>query len=307
MSIRTTGRQGSLRTPSLSTFVFLLLAAGLVAAAECTAAPQDASGLERWKFVLSILGYLGALGAFAVGLWQYRRADYWKRSEFLAKEMKEYFTDPKVLLALTMVDWGERDIQLFDPSIPGSANPDTGERTVDRKLQCEALRPHDWVGLTPPTPASKPPSSDEMLSKAPSSDAAIRTGGATSGGTAFAPEQAAIRDCFDRLLDGFERVGNYFSGKLLSVKDLKPYVGYWINDIANTQCDAADSLWCVYLFAYIEFYSFLGVQALFLGFGHNIRIDGALVAQFVEQCANKPAALALLAHVKAAKAAVASA
>jgi len=93
----------------------------------------------------------------------------------------------------------------------------------------------------------------------------------------------------------------------LSVRDLKPYVGYWVNDIADTQCDAADSLWCVYLFAYIEFYSFLGVQALFRAFDHDIRIDGALVAKFVDQSANKPAALALLAHVKAAKTGVVSA
>jgi hypothetical protein len=304
---RPTERHGMLRITFRLPIGLLLLTAALNAAADCTAAQTDASGFERWKFLLSILGYLGALGAFAVGLVQYRRADYWKRSEFLAKEMKEYFADPKVMLALTMVDWGERDIQLFDPPKPGSGSVDSGERTIDRALQCQALRPHDWPGLTPPAAGTKPPSSDEMSSKPPSSDTVTQKGPATSGGTGFSPEQAAIRDCYDRFLDGFERVGNYLSGKLLSVKDLKPYVGYWVNDIADTQCDAADSLWCVYVFAYIEFYSFLGVQSLFRAFDHDIRIDGALVAKFVDQSANKPAALALLAHVKAAKTGVASA
>lgn len=302
MSFRPTTRQGLLRAPYRLTIALLLLTTALAVAAECTAAPQDGSGLERWKFLLSIFGYLGALGAFAVGLVQYRRADYWKRSEFLAKEMKEYFADPKVILALTMVDWGQRDIQLFSPSKLENGNIDSGERTVDRKLQCEALRPHDWPSASPTALGTKPASSDEMSTKPPSSDAVAKNGGASSGGTRFTPEQAVIRDCYDRFLDGFERIGNYLSGKLLSVEDLKPYVGYWVNDIADTRCDGADSLWCVYLFAYIEFYSFLGVQTLFLAFGHDIGITSPMVAKFVSQSADKPGALALLAHVKAAKA-----
>jgi hypothetical protein len=130
--------------------------------------------------------------------------------------------------------------------------------------------------------------------------------GATSGDTSFTPEQAIIRDCYDRFLDGFERIGNYLSGRLVSSADLKPYVGYWIDDIADTRCDANDSLWCVYLFAYVEFYSFLGVQSLFDAFNYDIRIDSQLVAKFVDQSKDKPRAIALLAHVKTAKTRVAS-
>jgi hypothetical protein len=68
-------------------------------------AAEPNCGLEGWKFALSILGYLGAAIAFIVGFRQYLRADYWKRSEFLASEMKTYFDDPKVDATLTMIDW----------------------------------------------------------------------------------------------------------------------------------------------------------------------------------------------------------
>lgn len=239
--------------------------------------PQ-ASTFEIWKFGLSILGYLGALGAFTIRLLQYRRADYWKRSEFVAQEMKEFFGDPKVGTALTMIDWGVREVTLF----PGNVNNATV--VVTRRLQCDALRPHT------------------MLTSTGGSDEVASPGAATTtGGGSFSPAEAAIRDCYDRFLDGLDRFGNYLSGKLVSVEDLRPYLGYWIDEIASTECDGDDALWSVCLFAYIEFYSFLGVQTLFRDFGHDISIDSELVNKFATMASDRVRATALLAHVRAVK------
>jgi hypothetical protein len=287
----------------------LLVAVALVSAAMGAWAqgpvPQP-DVLGTWKFILSIVGYVGAVVAFVVGLLQYRRAEYWKRSQFLAQEMKEFFEDPRVENARTMIDWGVRDIPLLSPSKSAHGKEDSGVRTVDRQLQCKSLRPHDWPDANPAATAA---SSDDAVRTAPSSDTVRKPDRATLGGTSFEPEEAAIRDCYDRFLDGFERFGNYRRGNLVSVNDLKPYVQYWIDDIVDTKCDANDSLWCVFLFAYIEFYSFVGVQALFDAFGHDIGIDSKLVNRFVHQCADadKPRATRLLAHVEKAKAGNASA
>jgi hypothetical protein len=284
---------------SLSGLAFAVVLSSVApgAWAQASAAQPDA-GLAKWKFILSIVGYAGAVIAFLVGLRQYRRAEYWKRSQFLAREMKEFFADPRVENARTMIDWGVRDIPLLTPSKLTDGREDSGVRTVDRQLQCKSLRPHDWTGAHPTATAA---SSDEAVTMAPSSDIVRKPESASLGGTSFEPEEAAIRDCYDRFLDGFERFGNYRRGNLVSVNDLKPYVQYWIDDIVDTKCDAKDSLWCVFLFAYIEFYSFEGVQALFDSFGHDIGIDSELVKRFVHQCADKPRATCLLAHVREAK------
>jgi hypothetical protein len=300
----------------------LLIAVALISMAMVAwaqgAPPQPDTGLERCKFILSVVGYAGAVVAFVIGLLQYRRGEYWKRSQFLAQEMREFFEDPRVENARTMIDWGVRDIPLLSPSKSADGKEDSGVRTVDRQLQCKSLRPHDWPDADPAATAASSdeavrtaPSSDEAVRTVPSSDGAVRTApssdtvrkpdSATLGGTSFEPEEAAIRDCYDRFLDGFERFGNYRRGNLVSVNDLKPYVQYWIDDIVDTKCDPTDSLWCVFLFAYIEFYSFVGVQALFDSFGHNIRIDSELVKRFAHQCADKPRATRLLAHVRKAR------
>jgi hypothetical protein len=187
-------------------------------------------GLERWKLGLSIVGYAGAAAAFVVGYRQYRRADYWKRSEFLAKEMKDFFADPEVGAALTMIEWGVRRVKL------NMSSSDPYVR-VDRKLQCAALRPHT------------------MLNASGDSDQVGSGAAVLAGNNAFTPAEAAIGDAYDHFLDGLNRFGTYLAGDLLTVTDLGPYLNYWVESIADTQCNAEDSLWSLSLLAYINFYS----------------------------------------------------
>ena len=178
------------RRPAIAVF---LVGAAMSSWAE--APGQTDPRLEWWKFCLSIVGYVGAVVAFLIGLRQYRRAEYWKRSQFLAQEMKEFFADPRVENARMMIDWGVRDIPLLRPSKLSDGSENSGERTVDRQLQCQALRPHDWPDANPIAPAT---SSDDAVRTAPSSDAVRLPERASLGGTAFEPEEAAIRDCYDR-------------------------------------------------------------------------------------------------------------
>ena len=54
---------------------------------------------------VKVVAFLGAAVAFLIGLLQYRKAQRWKRSEWLATEMQAFFADPVVKAALYMIDW----------------------------------------------------------------------------------------------------------------------------------------------------------------------------------------------------------
>lgn len=74
--------------------------------------------LAHWYTELTVENQLraaalvGAATAFVIGLLQYRKAQRWKRVEWIAKEMDAFFADNKVALALKMIDWGSRRIEL---------------------------------------------------------------------------------------------------------------------------------------------------------------------------------------------------
>ena len=51
--------------------------------------------------------------AFGIGLWQYSRAQAWKRYEFVANEARQFYTDPQVRNAMQMIDWGRGKSSCF--------------------------------------------------------------------------------------------------------------------------------------------------------------------------------------------------
>jgi hypothetical protein len=282
----------------------LMLHSVLAHSATGTETPTT-SGFDTFKFALSVIGYVGALTAFFVGLAQYRRADYWKRAEFLAKDLKDFFNDKQVSTALTLMDWGARYVSLGVKEADATAQHRGDETLVSRGLQCSALRPHTILnpgGASDSVMGSSiAPTANEITSGSMSSSDESVTNAPTTGGAAFSPEEAAVRDCYDKLLDGLNRYGNYLFGELVSVDDLDPYLGYWIRDVASTECDGADAFWSLCLLAYIDFYAFLGVQSLFEGFGFDIAIEGKLAEAFAKHSPDSAKATTLVEHVKLEK------
>src|SRR5690606_35261241 len=49
---------------------------------------------------------------------EYTKSQKWKKNEFLAKEMKDFFSDRDVKKALLILDWNRIDIPLYDNEIP---------------------------------------------------------------------------------------------------------------------------------------------------------------------------------------------
>ena len=66
-----------------------------------------------------------AIAVFAFGIWQYRSSENWKRSEFVAEQIKEFNSDKINRAVLLMMDYDPAHIELF----PDKAN--VNDRYVD--------------------------------------------------------------------------------------------------------------------------------------------------------------------------------
>jgi hypothetical protein len=248
----------------------------LPAAAEA-AAGAEGSSLEVWKFYLSIAGGAGAIIVFAVGLWQYSRAQQWKRAEFLALEIKELLADAKAANALIMIDWALRRIRLR-----AIENPDYKQRTVvTYAMQCRALQPHTVLESVP---GAEPTSDEAAVSEEEhAGESAYESQEMGPALRRFSRDEALIRDCYDALLDRLDRLGAYIQRGLMSPRDMEPYLGYYVRDITESPVDEMEALWSVCFLTYVHFYHFSEVPVLFRAFGRDIAPDGDIFDGFMRR------------------------
>jgi hypothetical protein len=226
---------------------------------------EDRMTISQAQLMISAVALVLATSGAIVAWQTFLRSQRWKEAEFLAQEMKDFFADQRVQTALTMVDWGLRRMKLLE-----DAAADGGNILVDRIMQVRALRPHVLLAR----------GSDEI------------------GKGRFAPEEAAIRDRYDALLDGLERFGNYLSTKLVRIENMKPYIGYWLDDIHADAENAADAAWTACLLTYIDFYRFRGVQELFKAAGKPIDPTSEAYRRSLAQMQDRDLAAQLTACVK---------
>jgi len=207
-------------------------------------------------------GFISAIG-LAVVVFTYRRNEMWKRAEFLAREMKEFFGLARVQKALVLIDWGERRFDLLEGNPPGGPSV-----AVTRAIQVRGLLPH--ILLTNDVADPEMTVSDDSSSQ-----------------DKFRQPQVAIRDCYDGFLDGLERFASYAQTGLISVSSLRPYIGYWIEDIASPTENREDAAWCATLVTYINFYRFDGVLWLFNEFGYNIYPNSLIYRDFLSRMSDR--------------------
>jgi hypothetical protein len=227
-------------------------------------------------------GIVSAVGLVVV-VFTYRRNEMWKRAEFLAREMKEFLGAPRVQKALVLIDWGERRFDLLEGNPPGGTSV-----AVTRAMQVRALLPHSL--LTSDTADPGMTVSEDWASE-----------GNTASKEGFKQPEVAIRDCYDAFLDGLERFASYVKTGLISASSLRPYIGYWIDDIASPTKNPDDAAWCATLVTYINFYRFDGVLRLFNEFGKDISPDSSIYQEFLSRMADKELALQLAGTLKRTK------
>ena len=182
--------------------------------------------------LVSVVGVLGGLFGIGFGLYQYVQAQKWKRAEFVAKEIREFESQPAVKNTMLIPDWNRQEIELF----PDQLDVDKRKAWVTDDTLRAALEPH----------TQRP-----------------------EGG--YTDSEAAIRVTFDKFLDGLERFEQYIQSGLVDVNDVRPYLDYWVEITGKLEGDrkpleVKESLW-----RYIPAYDYRGVQRLFTRFGYDIR------------------------------------
>lgn len=230
--------------------------------------------IETAKLIVSIVGLGGTFIAAVVAVRSFIRTEQWKRAEFLAREMKEFFANERVKTAFTLIDWGSRDVKLLDEGAEKN-----GRVLVTRQMQVRALLPHTLRKMA----------SDEIVlhvdPAAEHSEDVMRY---------YTSAEAAIRDCYDAFLDGLETFSSYVQTGLISIDHLRPYLQYWIDDIHAQTKDADDAAWSAALATYITFYRFEGVLSLFKKFDRDIRPTSNSYLSFISNMADRQLAENLL-------------
>lgn len=219
--------------------------------------------IDEIKSIATVAGAIGSFIVFTIGVSSYLRTEKWKKAEFLAAEMKEFLSTPRVQKALLLIDWGSREIQLLE-----DRPLDESRIVVSRQIQTMALRPHILLNRT-------------------GSDPEIFTVDGTDSEEGFTQAEAAIRDCYDAFLDGLERFGSYVQTGVVELSSLRPYIGYWIDDISCATDNADDAAWCAALLTYITFYRFDSVLWLFDAFHRGIRSSSPVYLSFLRLMTNQ--------------------
>ncbi len=193
--------------------------------------PNDKDFLDTLDFLLKLVGGAGGLLLFFIGIRRYIKEQTWKKNEFVANEIKLFASDSMVRNAMYILDWGARYIQLF----PDKQNYDDRFAKVDRPILKKALQFHSL----------------RILEK---------------GNERFTRTEITIRDTFDHFLSYFERYYQFIEAGLLSEKDLKPYLNYWIETLSTDMEEDVRNV----IYHYINSYGFSGTQQLFKRFGKDI-------------------------------------
>lgn len=187
-----------------------------------------------WAIAATWIGVIGGVITLIKGLGEYRRAQQWKRSEFLASEVDRFFANPRVATALLLIDYSR--IQLEPDGRRATAStPQT--QTLDDLLMTSALRVHTQF-------------KDEIES--------------------FSAPEMLAREAFDEVLTGFERFDHHIEIGLIEVADAKVYLGYWVEKFADPRSKWKPPEFYAALATFVEEYEYRGAARLFRAFHHPL-------------------------------------
>jgi len=181
----------------------------------------------------------GGVIVFAVGIYQYWRAQQWKRSEFIASEIKAMRGDPSAQTMMQMLDWDGRRADLFPLKAQGRWVLEKHDELV------RALR-IDTTGE----------GSDRKEEE-------------------FSSKEGRIRDVADTFLEHLDRFGHFVEMELVAAAEFRPYVKYWFDLIADSYEDrplGTAPVWRKALQLFIVHYGYRGVILLANGMGYQMNL-----------------------------------
>ena len=188
--------------------------------------------LKENKEAFSSLGTIFGLVLFGFAVFQYRRAEHWKKSEFAAKLYKDFSHDDACQRAMWMLDWDGRRINFGSDSKPLV-------EICDYAILKPALRRHG----------------DNEDDGCKQDDTKHDTG------TRFTELEARIRDTFDVFLSHLSQFEWAKRNGLVRQDQVYPYLRYWIEMVKGRRQlpkDVAEQF-----FVYADAYGFEDVKRFF--------------------------------------------
>ena len=150
-----------------------------------------------------------------IGLRQYIKAQRWKRSEFIAIQIKEFENNPLVRTAMYMLDFRQ-----------GVFTVEGQEIAFDTDSLIAAIASHK---IKPGYPNLK---------------------------------ETQVRLAFCDFFEGIERFYHFVESKLISVKDIEPYLPYWIRRFTDPDPDHKGEDFIYSIWTFIDAYEYTGVRQL---------------------------------------------
>ncbi|MEA5463816.1 lipase family protein [Leptothoe sp. PORK10 BA2] len=216
---------------------------------------DDLETRHRKRFLLIQSAFAAAVGlsslALAYGVRSYRKYHQWQRIDFLRRATQEFENDPGVAQALSILDFEEyRDYTI---NTPGTTEKTAVTFQVTNDLLSRALS------------SSKARKNRRQTLEWPS-DGQSHT---SDMQTYYA--ETSVRDWFNQMLTGLEHFGHMVDSGVFTVKEVKPWLNYWVRLIADeTYRRNCDSRVYDQLYNYIHDHGFDGVKQLFDQFGYRI-------------------------------------
>lgn len=235
------------------------------------------------QVVVSFFGFIGAISAFTFAIFQYRKAEKWRRMQFVADEVRDLEAEPIIANALLMIDWGVRKVNLFLISDPKAED----YVKITREVQWRALLPH--------------PLKQEYAEYQAKSRLDIE---GTSGeirparDLGFHVTEARIRDTYDAFLTRLDRLETFIDADLIRAEELRPFIYYWIDALTAVDGSPDDATWRCTLLTYMEFYKYTGVTHLFRRYGKDIDADGPIYQKISDSVPDRELARRLYSCVK---------
>jgi hypothetical protein len=150
------------------------------------------------EFIAKAVGAAAAIVTFVFGLFQYTKAQRWKRAEFAAKEIDKLTTDPLLSMACTLLDWTGRTL-----AVPESYKYKAEEDTFV----------HSW----------------DILEKA-----MVPGRYPDDGREGFDWQEVLYRDIFDHFFTYLDLLNHYVDIKLISIDDIS-ILKYWLQQVARPE------------------------------------------------------------------------
>jgi hypothetical protein len=153
----------------------------------------DTTITTQIDLLLKFLTFLVAVGLAVKAIWEYVRTQRWKRFEFVAGQLKEFNTDPQVRQTMAILDWENREVELFP------------ERKKDKTVRITS----------------------QLLT------ASLHPTDVGPDGLGYTEEQVRIRELFDVFFDKLTIFGIVLRSGLVRKKDIEPHLRYWLERLTD--------------------------------------------------------------------------